>query len=66
MGILNELNKGGLINGSVMRVDGHTLDEQMKKYDITTGKLDSEADRIYHSAPGRKFSTQMEIGRAHV
>ena len=59
MGILNELNKGGLINGSVMRVDGHTLDEQMKKYDITTGQLDPEADRIYHSAPGRKFSTQM-------
>ena len=59
MGILNELNKGGLINGSVKRVDGKTLDEQMKKYDITGSELDPEADRIYHSAPGRKFSTQM-------
>src|SRR5574344_3007921 len=59
MGILNELNKGGLINGSVKRVDGKTLDEQMKKYDITGSELDAEADRIYHSAPGRKFSTQM-------
>lgn len=31
----------------------------MKKYDITDTEIDAEADRIYHSAPGRKFSTQM-------
>ena len=59
LGILNELNKGGLINGSAKRVDGTTLDEAMKKYDITGASVDPEADRIYHSAPGRKFSTQM-------
>lgn len=59
LGILNELNKGGLINGSAKRVDGTTLDEAMKKYDITGATVDPEADRIYHSAPGRKFSTQM-------
>ena len=59
LGILNELNKGGLINGAVKRVDGKTLDEQMKKYDITGTEIDAEADRSYHSAPGRKFSTQM-------
>ncbi len=59
LGILNELNKGGLINGSTMRVDGKTLGEQMEKYDITKANLDPEADRIYHSAPGGKFSTQM-------
>lgn len=59
LGILNELNKGGLINGSAKRVDGTTLDEAMKKYDITGATVDPEADRIYHSAPGRKFFTQM-------
>lgn len=59
LGILNELNKGGQINGSAKRVDGTTLDEAMKKYDITGATVDPEADRIYHSAPGRKFSTQM-------
>ena len=59
LGILNELNRGGLINGSAKRVDGTTLDEAMKKYDITGATVDPEADRIYHSAPGRKFSTQM-------
>ena len=59
LGILNELNKGGLINGRAKRVDGTTLDEAMKKYDITGATVDPEADCIYHSAPGRKFSTQM-------
>lgn len=59
MGIMNELNKGGLIDGACHRVDGATLAEQMARYDITKDKLDPEADRIYHSAPGRRFSTQM-------
>ena len=59
LGILNELNKGGLIDGSVRRVDGTTLDEPMKKYDITGDSIDPEASRIYHSAPGRHFSTKM-------
>lgn len=59
LGILNELNKGGLIRGNVKRVDGLTLDEAMAKYDITRDVVDAEADRIYHSAPGRKFSTKM-------
>lgn len=59
LGILNELNKGGLINGSAKRVDRLTLGEAMAKYDITGDSIDAEADRIYHSAPGGKFSTQM-------
>ena len=59
LGILNELNKGGLIDGSAMRVDGFTLSEQMKRYDITVPAVDAEANRIYQSAPGGKFSTKM-------
>ena len=59
LGILNELNKGGLIDGSARRVDGKTLGEQMRKYDITCDNIDPEADRIYQSAPGEKFSTKM-------
>ena len=59
LGIMNELNKGGLIDPSVRRVDGKTLGEQMEKYDITKPEIDPEASRIYHSAPGGKFSTQM-------
>lgn len=59
LGILNELNKGQLLHGDARRVDGLTLAEAMKKYDITAQTIDPEADRIYHSAPGHKFSTVM-------
>lgn len=59
LGILNELDRGGLTYGSVNRVDGMTLGDAMRKYDITQAKTDAEADRIYHSAPGHKFSIQM-------
>lgn len=58
-GIINELAKGGLINEGVMRVDGKTLGEQLRKYDITGNGIDGDAERIYRSAPGRKFSTVM-------
>lgn len=58
-GILNELAKGGLIHKGVKRADGKTLGEQFEKYDITKSAVDEEADRIYRSAPGRKFSTKM-------
>ena len=59
LGILNELDKGGLIDGSAIRIDGATLKEQMAKYDITGDTIDPEANRIYQSAPGRVFSTKM-------
>lgn len=58
-GIINELAKGGLINEGVMRVDGKTLGEQLRKYDITGNGIDGDAERIYRSAPSRKFSTVM-------
>lgn len=59
LGIMNELAKGGLIDGNVNRVDRHTLGEQMKRYDITNGTPGAEAERIYGSAPGHRFSTVM-------
>ena len=63
LGILNELNKGGLIDGSAIRVDGMTLDEAMEKYNIVTpAPLAPEGGTgtsIYFSAPGNCFSTKM-------
>ena len=59
LGIMSELNKGGLVDGTVKRVDEMTLAEAMEKYDITCENADPEALRIYRSAPGRKFSTVM-------
>lgn len=59
LGIMSELNKGGLVDGTVKRVDGMTLSEAMAKYDITCDDADAEALRIYSSAPGHRFSTVM-------
>ncbi len=58
-GIMNELAKGGLIHKDVVRVDGKTIGEQLLKYDITGNEIDADAERIYKSAPGGKFSTRM-------
>ncbi len=56
LGILNELNKGGLIDSSAIRVDGMTLGEAMERYDVN-GLNDETA--IYLSAPAGRFSTEM-------
>ena len=58
-GIMNELDKGGLIHREVLRVDGRTIGEQLQRYDITRTTVDPEANRIYKSAPGGHFSTRM-------
>ena len=60
LGIIGELDKGGLIQGQAIRVDGLTLEEAIGKYCITSEVgIDDEAARIYGSAPGNRFSTQM-------
>ena len=61
LGIISELNRGSLIRGDVRRVDGMTLAEAMRKYNIVDHPeaIDPEANRIYQSAPAGKFSTKM-------
>ncbi|SDG12812.1 dihydroxy-acid dehydratase [Bacteroidales bacterium KHT7] len=59
LGILGELNKAGLLNTSLKRVNGATLGEDIAKYSLTGATIDPEAQRIYESAPGGKFSTKM-------
>lgn len=59
LNILGELHKGGLLDVSVSRVDGMTLEEAIRKYDICTEKIDPEALRIYSSAPAGVFSIRM-------
>jgi dihydroxy-acid dehydratase len=59
LGILGELAKGNLLDLSCKRVNGATLGEDIKKYSITGDTIGPEASRIYHSAPGRKFSNVM-------
>ena len=75
LGIMGELAKGGLLKLDCKRVNGATLGEDIVKYSITglesvdgkivNGKssgnkaIDPEAERIYRSAPGGRFSTVM-------
>lgn len=64
LGILGELAKGGLLNLDCKRVDGATLGEDITKYSITGNNIDSEARRIYSSAPAGKFCTKMGAQQA--
>lgn len=59
LGILNELNKGGLINTAVSRIDGLSLAEAIDKYDITKANPEKDAEDLYKSAPGNKFNLVM-------
>ena len=59
LGILGELDKAGLLDTSVKRVDGLSLAEAMDRYSITGEKVSEGALRIYSSAPANRFSTQM-------
>jgi len=52
LGILAELNRAGLIDTSVGRVDYPTLEDALKDYDITSDKAGEKAFEIYKSAPG--------------
>ena len=61
-GILNimaELGKEELLDLSCKRVNGSTLGEDLKKYDISGAEVDEEARRIYSSAPAGVFSNKM-------
>ncbi len=52
LGILAELNRGGLLDSFVARVDGLTLGEAIRKYDIMGTNVKDEDIQIYKSAPG--------------
>jgi dihydroxy-acid dehydratase len=57
LGIMNELNKGGLLNPDVLRVEGASLGEVLKNHDITIPE--PEAESIYRSAPGNYRNLEM-------
>ncbi len=59
LNILVQLDKAGLLNTALKRVNGATLAEDLEKYNIEKVELDPEAKRIYSSAPAGKFSTKM-------
>lgn len=65
LGILNELDKGGLIHRSAKRVDGMTIGEAIRKYDITSSDQSAPETSIYWGAPGQHFSTKMGSQNCH-
>ena len=52
LGIMSELNKAGLIDADVPRIDNISLAEAIRKYDILSKDPNPEAKEIYSSAPG--------------
>ncbi|MDA0780979.1 MAG: dihydroxy-acid dehydratase [Rickettsiales bacterium] len=50
LGILAELDRGGLLDTSAHRADGLTLKEAIEQYDIT-GSPSSDALEVYYSSP---------------
>ncbi len=52
LAILGELNRGGLIETNVTRVDGKTLAEAIADYDIKSPTVSNDAIRKFKSAPG--------------
>ena len=65
LGIMAELDKGGLIDTSVNRVDGLTLKNALLKYALPTVEtrratsLQNDVTAIYYSAPADKFNLAM-------
>jgi dihydroxy-acid dehydratase len=52
LGIMGELEKGGLVDSSVKRVDGLTLKQAIEAYDVVRKSATAEAFDIFKSAPG--------------
>ena len=52
LGILGELDRGGLVDSSIARVDGLTLKQAITAYDVSLPTATAEALDIYKSAPG--------------
>ncbi|MGI6656534.1 MAG: dihydroxy-acid dehydratase [Desulfobulbus sp.] len=52
LGILAELDRGGLLHTDVLRVDGLTLAQAIHQYDIMRDEVSEAAQTLYRAAPG--------------
>lgn len=59
LSILAILEKEGLIDASVRRVDRLSLTEAIEQYAIRNGTCPPEAERLWKSAPGNRFNLVM-------
>ncbi len=56
--IMAELARAGLLHLEASRVDGLSLEEALRQFDITSPGVTGDALRIYRSAPGGKRETK--------
>lgn len=54
MAILGELEHAGMLDGSVSRVEGETLETILAQWDITRDSCTEEARDLYRSAPAQR------------
>ncbi len=59
MGILAELDRGGYIKGDVSRVDGKTLGEAIKCFDLVNKERCDRIENVYSAAPGGGINLKM-------
>jgi len=59
MGILAELERGGLIKGDVFRVDGKTLSEAIQCFDLVSEQRCDHIENVYSAAPGGGINLKM-------
>jgi dihydroxy-acid dehydratase len=52
LSIMGELDRAGLMDTSIKRVDGRTLAQAISEYDITRETATDEAKKLFLSAPG--------------
>jgi dihydroxy-acid dehydratase len=61
LGIMGELDKVGLLETTVSRVDQSILSEALNQWDIMRPSSNGEAGKVYSSAPGNK-GRNLELG----
>jgi len=59
LSLLGELERAGLLDTSVNRVDGYTLAGAIEKYDILSKTVSAEAKELFSSAPARRTNLVM-------
>ena len=61
LSILGELDRAGLLDTSVRRVDGRTLDEAIAAFDLRSATVSDEALARWHSAPAGNGDRQLGV-----
>ena len=64
LGIMAELDRAGLVDTTVKRVDGLNLKEAISAYDLLSNAKTGEAEMIYSSAPGGGRNLKMASQQA--